>query len=41
MIGRLLGHTNRQSTARYADLDDGHLLDAAQQIGDSVQNLLA
>src|SRR5690606_41428308 len=25
MIGRLLGHANHQSTARYAHLDDEHL----------------
>ena len=36
MIGRLLGHANYQSTARYAHLDDQHLLDAAQQVGDAV-----
>lgn len=41
MIGRLLGHANHQSTARYAHLDDEHLLDASQQIGDAVQSLLA
>lgn len=41
MIGRLLGHANHQSTARYAHLDDEHLLDASQQVGDAVQNLLA
>lgn len=40
MIGRLLGHANHQSTARYAHLDDGHLLDAAEQIGRAVQNML-
>lgn len=40
MIGRLLGHTNHQSTARYAHLDDEHLLGAAQQVGDAAQNLL-
>lgn len=40
MIGRLLGHANHQSTARYAHLDDEHLLDAAQQVGDAVHNLL-
>lgn len=39
MIGRLLGHANHQSTARYAHLDDEHLLDAAQQIGDAVELL--
>lgn len=41
MIGRLLGHASHQSTARYAHLDDEHLLDAAQQIGNAVQKLLA
>ena len=40
MIGRLLGHANHQSTARYAHLDDEHLLDAAQQIGDAVERLM-
>ena len=41
MIGRLLGHANHQSTARYAHLDDEHLLDAAQQIGNAVEKLMA
>jgi len=41
MIGRLLGHANHQSTARYAHLDDEHLLDAVQQVGDAVQTFLA
>lgn len=41
MIGRLLGHANHQSTARYAHLDDEHLLDAAQQIGDAVERLVS
>jgi integrase len=40
MIGRLLGHANHQSTARYAHLDDEHLLDASQQIGDAVEHLI-
>ena len=40
MIGRLLGHANHQSTARYAHLDDDHLLDATQQIGNTVARLL-
>lgn len=40
MIGRLLGHANHQSTARYAHLDDEHLLDAAQQVGDAVEHLM-
>ncbi|KEO89091.1 hypothetical protein EH31_13720 [Erythrobacter longus] len=40
MIGRLLGHANVQTTARYAHLDDEHLLEAAQQIGEQVERLL-
>ena len=36
MIGRLLGLANHQSTARCANLDDEHLLDAAQQVGNAV-----
>jgi len=40
MIGRLLGHSNHQSTARYAHLDDEHLLDAAQKVGDAVELLI-
>ena len=40
MIGRLLGHANVQSTARYAHLDDGHLLEAAQQVGNLVDGML-
>lgn len=41
MIGRLLGHANHQSTARYAHLDDEHLLDAVQQVGDVVERSLS
>ena len=41
MIGRLLGHANHQSTARYAHLDDEHLLDVAQQVGNVVERLIA
>ena len=40
MIGRLLGHTNPQSTARYAHLDDEHVLDAAEQIGAAIERML-
>ena len=41
MIGRLLGHSNPQSTARYAHLDDEHVLDAAEQIGAAIERMLA
>lgn len=40
MIGRLLGHTNPQSTAGYAHLDDEHVLDAAEQIGAAIERML-
>ena len=40
MIGRLLGHANPQSTARYAHLDDEHVLDAAEQIGAAIKRMM-
>ncbi|MEO9130839.1 MAG: site-specific integrase [Sphingomonas sp.] len=40
MIGRLLGHVNQGSTARYAHLDDEHVVDAAQQIGDAIERMM-
>lgn len=40
MIGRLLGHVCIQSTSRYAHLDDGHALEAAEQIGAAVERML-
>ena len=33
MIGKLLGHARLQTTSRYAHLDDGPVLDAAERIG--------
>ncbi|HEX2256324.1 MAG TPA: tyrosine-type recombinase/integrase [Afifellaceae bacterium] len=36
IVGRLLGHTQPQTTARYAHLDDRALRDAADQFGASV-----
>lgn len=40
MIGRLLGHANPHSTARYAHLDDEHVLDAAEQIGAAIERMM-
>lgn len=37
MIGKLLGHSCIKSTARYAHLDDAHLLDAAEEIGNAIE----
>lgn len=36
MIGSLLGHRHVSTTARYAHLDDGVLLEAAVLIGESI-----
>jgi len=33
MIGKLLGHSRLQTTSRYAHLDDGPVLEAAERIG--------
>lgn len=41
MIGRLLGHASVQSTARYAHLDDEHVLEAAEQIGAAIERMMA
>jgi len=40
MIGRLLGHAGVKSTARYARLDDDHLIEAAVSIGDNIAGML-
>lgn len=40
MIGRLLGHAKAASTARYAHLNDEHVLKAAEQVGAAVECLL-
>lgn len=40
MIGRLLGHAKVASTARYAHLDDEHVLDAAEQIGAAIMQMM-
>ena len=34
MIGKLLGHSHVTTTARYAHLDDGQVIEASQRIGD-------
>ena len=39
MIGRLLGHANNKSIARYAHLDDAHVFDAAEQIGAAIESM--
>ena len=42
MIGRLLGHPNAGSTARYAHFDDyHHVLKAAEQIATAMERMLS
>ncbi|USA40366.1 site-specific integrase [Pelagerythrobacter marinus] len=41
MIGRLLGHSNSSTTARYAHLDDGHLLLMSDLIGSEIGEKIA
>lgn len=40
MIGRLLGHANVQSTARYAHMDDDHILEASERIGAVIEEMM-
>lgn len=40
MIARLLGHASVQSTARYAHLDDEHVLEAAQDVGNTLEDAM-
>jgi len=41
MIGRLLGRSTTQSTARYAHLDNAHVLAAAERVGRIVEEMMA
>lgn len=40
MIGKLLGHRHVTTTARYAHLDDGHVIEAGQRIGDLIERAM-
>lgn len=40
MIGKLLGHSHVTTTARYAHLDDGQVIEASQQIGDLLKQAM-
>jgi integrase len=40
MIGKLLGHARLQTTSRYAHLDDGPVLDAAERIGELIADAM-
>ena len=33
LVGKLLGHRRHRTTAGYAHLADGHLVDAAERVG--------
>ena len=40
MIGKLLGHADVRTTTRYAHLDDGHVIEAAQRIGNLIEEMM-
>ncbi len=40
MIGKLLGHRHVTTTARYAHLDDGPVIEAGQRIGDLIEEMV-
>ena len=40
MIGKLLGHRHVTTTARYAHLDDMHVVEAGQRIGDMIEKMM-
>ena len=40
MIGKLLGHADVRTTTRYAHLDDGHVIEAAQRIGNLIEAMM-
>ncbi|MCP5379364.1 MAG: hypothetical protein H6915_01555 [Novosphingobium sp.] len=39
--GKLLGHADVRTTTRYAHLDDGHVIEAAQRIGDLIEQSMS
>jgi integrase len=41
MIGKLLGHADVRTTTRYAHLDDGHVIEATQRIGDLIEQSMS
>lgn len=41
MIGKLLGHRHVTTTARYAHLDDGPVIEAGQRIGDMIEQMMS
>lgn len=41
MIGKLLGHRHVTTTARYAHLDDGPVIEAGQRVGDLIEEMMS
>jgi site-specific recombinase XerC len=39
MIGKLLGHAKLHTISRYAHLDDRHVCDAADRVGDLIADV--
>ena len=41
LVGRLLGHRRHPTTAGYAHVADGHLVDAAETVGKIIAKAIA
>ncbi len=41
LVGKLLGHRRHRTTAGYAYLSDGHLVDAAEKVGTFIAQAMA
>ena len=41
LVGKLLGHRRHRTTAGYAHLSDGHLVEAAEKVGNIVARAMA
>ena len=41
LVGRLLGHRRHETTAGYAHLADGHLVEAAEKVGRKIAEAMS
>ena len=41
LVGKLLGHRRHETTAGYAHLADGHLVEAAEMVGSIIANSMS
>ena len=41
LVGKLLGHRRHETTASYAHLADGHLVEASEKVGSLIAQAMA